>query len=472
MQRARETTLQQSSTSAASKPAPLRTTITNVDDLAFTGTLTVSGEDVHPIIDTGSFELVLFAKKCKGCSNTSKYFDYSNATSDYKETDLSATQSYGSGETHSTAVYANVKMTDSNNQVKVKKQVFWLANEVDMDFDVSGDFSGVFGLGPPASALSFAVSDLSYVQDAIASMEGTDTQSAGDLVDTLEQVVALENETYPWLYNADCKTFSVCIMPGFGQNGALILNDVVSSSQNWIPTNGEFWQVPISAVSIGSASFSSDSKCSAIIDSGTSLIGVPSDFMDTVSALIEELVNEKGCDDLSGWPTFAFSVGHHKMSLHPSSYVATYDMSSAEEPKSDNLVASHLDAVKLLMPHLERFRAIHDKKRDSASNHAVCAPALFAMDSTDGDSDGCLFLFGIPLFREYYTSFQADKDGQAESMMFSKADKNCVLNGNSSDFQVLHKPRSPLVVDPKKIRFPTRALSRKRRYASLETFRN
>lgn len=459
MQRGRDA---RSALEPASSASPVRTVLTNADDMAFTGAMTVSGQKVHPIMDTGSFELVLFAKDCTGCTDTSKYFDPSSAKSDYEYTDLSATQAYGSGETKSQAVYANVRMSESGLSIKVKKQVFWLADEVDMDFVVSGDFSGVFGLGPPASALTFALDDATYVREA-----GADS----NVIASLERVVELENQTAPWLLNAECTMFSVCIEPGYGQNGVLVYNDAMPDSSNWIATNGEFWQVALSTVTIGTATYSSGATtpCSAIMDSGTSFIGVPSAFLDEVSSQIEALVAEKGCDDLSAWPVFEITLGDQTLSLSPSSYVANYDFSfkvaTSSVSQAVEIAAREVDQVTRLMPHLDRFRALSDKKDNSTSGptHGVCAPAMFVMDSS-ADEGSCEFLFGLPLFREYYTTHKYNETGHAESMLFSKADDKC-MPSSESDLQASHKPTSPLRVDPRKIRFPSMVLARHRRQA-------
>lgn len=459
----------------------VRTTLTNVDDMAFTGSLSISGERVHPIIDTGSFEIVIFKKRCKGCTDTSSYFDPTASASDYEPTKLTAKQSYGSGETTSTAVFANVRMTDGADNAKVKKQVFWLASEVDMNFKVSGEFSGVFGLGPPASALSFAQDDLAYVKDAVARSGGSDNRVEA-VLETMELVVELENKTKPWLFNADCRVFSVCIKPGYGQNGVLVLNDVVPGGKRWIETDGDFWQVPIKHVAIAKTKHTArgNSKCSAILDSGTSLIGVPSDFLNAVTREIETLVRERGCDDLSSWPKFEFTFGDRPLTLHPSSYVANYDFSFKTVTPSitkattlrDKKVALTSDKVARFLPHLDRFLDLAQNLTGYATGVAgssfsapVCAPALFAMDSSDSTSD-CEFLFGLPLFREYYTSHKTDNDGRPDSMMFSKADDQCIVSGKTSDMHASHKPRAPLLVDPRRLLFPSKALGRRRSRAN------
>lgn len=419
-------------------------------------------------MDTGSVELVLFAKDCTGCTDTSKYFDPNTADSDFEVSDLSATQAYGSGETKSKAVYANVRMSERNLSIKVKKQVLWLANEVDMDFVVSGDFSGVFGLGPPASALTFALDDAAYVKEA-----GADY----DVIENQERVVELENRTAPWLLNAECKMFSVCIKPGYGENGVLVFNDAMPDGSNWIATNGDFWQVAMSTATIGSATYSSSVNipCSAIMDSGTSLIGVPSAFLDDVSAEIETLVAEKGCDDLSSWPVFYITVGHQTLSLSPSSYVANYDMgfkmTTSSVSRAVDSADREVDQVTRLMPHLDRFRVLSEEK------DRVCAPAMFVMDAPAGEPI-CEFLFGLPVFREYYTTHKYNETGHSASMLFSKADDKCMpvkapvkVISSESDLQTSRKPMSPLLVDPRKIRFPSRALARHRREAQGQAHR-
>lgn len=451
----------------AAQTGPVRVELENVDDMMFTASVPTSGETVRPIMDTGSFELVLFEKNCRGCSDSSAYFDAGTSGNDYQDGKVEATQAYGSGQTISRAVTASAVMEDEvNNEIQVKNQMFWLAAEVDMEFAVEDTVGGIFGLGPPASALTFAEDNLRYEQERLKYRhEFFDSTLTG-----LKKVVQLERGTEPWLLGSRVSMFSLCVMPGFGANGVLVYNDIVPSSNRWVQTNGVFWQVPMMNISIGSLSYNASSDCSAIMDSGTTLIGVPADFLKELTPMIEELIEKLGCDDLSAWPSFLFSLGNQTMSLHASSYLASYDMYSLQESdegmpdaKRSKRARRARRAAKHRMPHLDRFLALHKRRLALAagssrtSRTSVCAPALFAMepDPYSGNGHECQFLFGLPIFREYYTTHKPNSTGHAEAMLFSKADAECFLTSNT-DLQARHQPRSPLLVHADKIRFPDR----------------
>merc|ERR1719265_2917482 len=129
--------------------------------MTFTTSVSVSGEQVHPIMDTGSFDLVLFEHRCTGCSGDHTYFSRKKAGQDFVDMGVEARQCYGSGTTHSSAVRSGVSV----DGLQASRQMFWLAHDVLLNLNLGDSYGGIFGLGPPASSLAFAVDDLKAAED-------------------------------------------------------------------------------------------------------------------------------------------------------------------------------------------------------------------------------------------------------------------------------------------------------------------
>jgi len=435
---------------AVVKKDPVRLKLDNVDDMIFTASVVVSGEKVHPIMDTGSFELVLFEHGCAGCSGDHTYFNRAKAGKDFKEMGIEAQQSYGSGTAYSSAVQSGVSL---DSLYSGKQQMFWLAHDVYMDTYLDDSFGGVFGLGPPASALAFAVEELKAAEDWVNDLDKDERGQYQDALDSMRQVVKLDRKEKPWLDSARVNIFSICLLPGTGKSGVLVLNDEAPASRSWVPVHGDFWQLDVAKTSIGDTEASA---CTAIVDSGTSLIGAPSDFLESVEAMVEDLDAKYGCQDLSQWPRFEVVLkGGQSLTLDPSSYVAEFDMYASDE---DEIAQAANEKVMKFMPHLDR--ASQRLRRSNASS-TVCAAAMFSMDFALDDSDGCQFLFGLPIFREYYIMHKIKGTGKSGDMAFAKGDKNCELV-DQTDMQAARKSAGPLKVDPKKIRIPSLGLNGRR----------
>lgn len=149
----------------------VRHAVENDQDMAFIATLVVSGQEVHPIVDTGSFELVLFEAGCDGCSDTRTYFNPRVADDTFKKLTVEGTENYGSGRTFSKASVGTLQVRDGlKEHLHGDAQLFWLANQVDLNFEVGSEFGGIFGLGPPASAVDFAVANAKYIKEAVLKM--------------------------------------------------------------------------------------------------------------------------------------------------------------------------------------------------------------------------------------------------------------------------------------------------------------
>lgn len=129
--------------------------------------------------------------------------------------------------------------------------------------------------------------------------------------------------------------------------------------------------------------------CGALVDSGTSLISVPSD----VAQRALNVLNSKGnpdCSRLYEMPNLEFSIGGKPYSLPPHAYIGY----------AYGLVPN---VYKKFFPWLRWMKAYRRVK--------VCSLLLMSIDVSTGL--GPLVILGMPFMREYYTTFDRGADDSA-----------------------------------------------------------
>jgi len=143
------------------------------------------------------------------------------------------------------------------------------------------------------------------------------------------------------------------------------------------------WRVPIRSVRIGNQTipFCADGGCSAIVDTGTSLLGVPkgvlNDFMwKTVRNVPEDEMarEDPDCRRVPGEPMI-FDMGDFTIRLEAADYTRPLPQQIADA-------------------------------NDTNTMHTVCRASLLPIDMPPlGDR---VFLWGEPVLRKYYTSYNLD----------------------------------------------------------------
>eukprot|EP00439_Symbiodinium_sp_Y106_P009708 s2900_g1.t1 len=71
----------------------------NQDDASYTGTITIGGQALQAILDTGSFELVVFSTRCNGCGAAGESGFNQTSSQTFRAGNLMQQLSYGSGDT-------------------------------------------------------------------------------------------------------------------------------------------------------------------------------------------------------------------------------------------------------------------------------------------------------------------------------------------------------------------------------------
>lgn len=446
----------------------------NDDDISMYATIKVGESPMRCIMDTGSAEQVVFSSKCKGCGEHMYNCDKDDQCTWGPHVTV---QSYGSGDTHSTEAYTSVTATsiDGKSNITVPDQMVWLVTEAELDFELDGTMQCIFGLGPAESAVEFAKMDYQMLKDYMDSMPAQDAKQWKPMLKDLKNHITFMNGVSLWQEAAKFDTMSFCLHPEFGKDGRLFINDDApeAAPDAFIETKaaGLYWQVDMTKINIPfhnnalTACKAGSSACAAIMDTGTSLIGAPAAFVADLSQILEESMPKYGCepDALNNYPDFELSLDGHKIHLPPRSYVCKFDAADWGDEDEDDWGGDddddlgdwnddwrrsggkkgpHVRHVRKRMRHVHAFKEAHERhiletrklsKPDETADDGqfFCAPCLFDLDQEQEGVEE--WLFGLPFFREYYTSFRTNKEGtQAKNVLFAKSNSKCKPEGGRS----------------------------------------
>ncbi|GAA5918358.1 hypothetical protein JCM1841_002187 [Sporobolomyces salmonicolor] len=231
------------------------------------------------VLDTGSSDLILAEADCSGCSSsTPGYTPSSSSTSATSSQSFSIT--YGSGSASGTLVQDTVRIANYTQT----GQTFAACNTLDNIVD--GTISGILGLGWSTIASS----------------------GATPLVQALAQANKLPEEVFGFAF--ETHTFTTASSPT-APGGTLTIGGVdtslYSGSINWvnIVQPAGYWAIPLGGVSVGGTELGITSD-QTVIDTGTTLIGVPTSTAETVYAQIpnSQAIN---LDGVSGYYAFPCS---------------------------------------------------------------------------------------------------------------------------------------------------------------------
>uniref|UniRef100_A0A8B9DQM9 pepsin A n=1 Tax=Anser cygnoides TaxID=8845 RepID=A0A8B9DQM9_ANSCY len=244
------------------------------------GTISIGtpAQEFTVIFDTGSSNLWVPSVYCSSpaCSH-----DHPSPSSTYVSTNDSVSIFYGTGSM--TGILGYDTVTVSN--IQVTNQIFGLAETEPGTTFYYSPFDGILGLAFPSIASSGAtpVFDNMMNQDLVAR----------DL-------------------------FSVYL-----SNGSFVLFGGIDSAYTtkgitWIPLSAEtYWQITMERVFVGEKAVACYFSCQAIVDTGTSLLAVP-------TTALKRIYNALGADsdgEVSRLPDVAFKINGKKFTVPATAYV-------------------------------------------------------------------------------------------------------------------------------------------------------
>jgi len=359
----------------------MRQAMVNFGDAQYVSYMTMGKQVIAGILDTGSFELVVFGSDCTSCGVAAHYNQHLSET--FQAGKLFTQQNYGSGGTICAEGWEHVSI----GPYPASKQMFWNVQRAQMPILGNAAFEAVIGVGPSESPLAeiwdqtetFINNVTDFYEDGQDAPVASVT-SARDMVD-----IALHmGKSPPMLHNLGVQTFSVCMGAEPGSDGVFIWDDNAAQEQpdlfTRVPVTGKHtWAANLSDARLtpidggDSTKIGCEGGCEAIIDSGTSLLAVPSSVIHTIEVAMTAL--DKSCSNLDVLPDLVFNLGGQKFSLPPSAYVA-------------KMVGDVPSYIQQQVP--------------KATDARECS--LMLMD-TGGTGMSQLWILGVPFFRKYYTTF-------------------------------------------------------------------
>jgi len=370
----------QSRDSSRSRCSLLRQALHNVADLQYSADLRLGGQGLRGVLDTGSFEVLAFSKACPSCGQAGEHGFDASASSSYREGRLQKTHTYGSG---SVLTYDGSD-TLAAGCLEVPRQDVWLARQASMPVLASASFQAIVGLGPPGEPQREVARQLEHDERLLGTYTEAGVAVPASVLRMVDQdrlvasIVRAKNDSV--LLNLGVRRFSACFEWASGAPGYIIWNDT-PPAQQLVPfaqidvTSDISWKVAISGARFrgpeGTIQLGCSAGCDAILDTGTSLVAVPSHIyrraFDGIAAL------DANCTNLGLMPDLVFSLGGREYSLPPQSYIGV-------------LVGT-----------------LPEQARSFLATEPVRACQLLLMDS--GQVDGALWILGMPFFRYYYTTF-------------------------------------------------------------------
>jgi hypothetical protein len=313
--------------------------------------------------DTGSFDVLVTSVLCKECGGR-PYKATQSPDFHLKSPVKSKTFHFGSGDLQALRAFDRFQA----GPFDVKQMPIWLINKLSPElyeaFD-SSEMQGLLGLG-------------------------------------LSRSVAAEN--------MHINQFSLCLHAfsiNSWWNGGVMYWNGRDQSLDWsapLSTNSHFhWQLQAKSVSLGQTELCrSGPECSAIVDSGTSILAVP---QKTAFDMQQALPHISDDCDLVGLPVLELSLADGvSLMLPPSAYVMKFKDTSEMDKYS------HLADAGLII-----------WRRPSGSTH--CAPVLQVTSSGS-------WVLGMPLFRAYAVHL----DRSAQSISFARNEKGTCKQDSTSVF--------------------------------------
>ncbi|CAK0863387.1 unnamed protein product [Prorocentrum cordatum] len=183
---------------------------------------------------------------------------------------------------------------------------------------------------------------------------------------------------------------------------------------------------------------SDEMGCSALVDSGTSLLAVPKEVLSKIQNLMTEL--DADCSRLHELPNLVFEMGGGLLSLPPDSYMAEV---KGAPPKN-------LASLNLMRLGPEFQTSVNSTLLREEEEAPKCKVLL--MESYMESEQGPVWVFGMPFFRKYYTTFEVGEDRSSRALHISEANDDCFPTERAS--LARSRPHAGRVVDIRRVHAP------------------
>lgn len=307
--------------------------------------ITIGSQALSAVYDTGSFDIMAVSTGCTVCKSSLRAYNNANSSTFASGGRPAAEHEYVSGKVTAKQDFESVRVGGVDSPLLTQSMPFWQVVDTDIEIWTKdrAQFTVIVGLGH---------------SDTVPKADGRPSRSPS----LMEKVNA--------------QRFAICLERGEDNPGWLTINPKMSAATQslfrTVPVVGNnHWSTPMPSVEVvGFTANLCRRRCVGIIDSGTSMIGIPT------AAIVEmdELINQisADCQDMDLLPDITLNIGEHSFTLPPSAYV----LKISSEISNGQVFES-------------------------------CLPAFMNIDMETDDGD--VWILGMPFLRNFYTVF--DREG-------------------------------------------------------------
>mmetsp|Transcript_45389 Transcript_45389/g.105306 ORF Transcript_45389/g.105306 Transcript_45389/m.105306 type:complete len:438 (+) Transcript_45389:118-1431(+) len=369
--------------------APFAIKLQNHIGVQYIGPVSFGGQEFGAIYDTGSFEAIVLSTRCRSCSDEIKQYNREMSDSFKPLDNESHVHVFGSGPVVARRSLETLRLGSTSEQWEVADMPFWEVEDHNLTVwsDEDGaEFSAIVGLGP-----------------------GSDVpgSSAASLLDRLHVT-----------------DFSYCLEQGAGAGWLSLMPAMQETGYNFssIPLiSRNYWAVRLTNVTFSPSSpnrAACQSGCVAIVDTGTSLIGLPHEAYDKIMEGVPRV--EEDCSNLADLPSLHFRLGDVELMVPP----------------------------KIWVHRLSRRTIVETMGEDLGT--PVCWPAFTRVEKET--QLGQLWILGLPFFRYFYTVF--DRGLGSPSLHVAVADGHC-QGAATTLASASEQSQLPPVIDVSHARLPS-----------------
>jgi len=386
----------------------------NYRDVQYFANISVGGQQITGIIDTGSFELVVFESHCAGCGRAALY--NSDLSNKFSKGPLSRGLFYGSGDIYAREAFDQVEI----GPFTAVNQSFWEAYEASMPVLHQARFQSIIGVGPPempsAEAWKETKKSVEGILDTINTKGSVQKWQTDKVLNDLN--FSMEISIEPVMLNSyNITLFSLCLLNPPGSSGYFVWNDTTVLEQpsffKRVQILGRHtWAIGMTNVRVAPRwpdaepiQIACNSTCGAIVDSGTSLIMMPSQVVTKLESTLQHM-GATDCRYMQDLPDLVFTLDGHTFSLPPDAFL------------------SEVDEIPQYMESFARVRNLLPEQVDGCK--------LLVMESYSTSELGPLWILGMPFFRRYYTTFNVGATHEDRSLYVAPASADCYPEEPSS----------------------------------------
>eukprot|EP00933_Yihiella_yeosuensis_P020516 TRINITY_DN1642_c0_g1_i6.p1 TRINITY_DN1642_c0_g1~~TRINITY_DN1642_c0_g1_i6.p1 ORF type:complete len:467 (-),score=87.81 TRINITY_DN1642_c0_g1_i6:164-1564(-) len=336
-----------------------RVHLRNFNNVQYAGDFTIGRQTIPVIYDTGSFETIALSTECTDCPPTLAKFNEDDSNT-FEKGPKKGFHKYVSGWIKTQEGYDDLRLGSSaSNPYVAKDMTMWMVQEHTMAFwkNERAIFSGIVGL--------------SHVEKLLINYSG-DNDDRRSLLKQMK-----------------IAAFGLCLKRGWGEKGQLDFGFTGHQMKHRHPgafttvnVHGAHWGVRLSEIDIEGHDTKAHCKphCTAMIDSGTSLLGIPTALRPTFMKLMAKV--QTSCEGIDKLPEIEFRIGGKQITLPPKAWV---------------------------------------HKGKTFAGMETCKGAFTFVDSAKHGALGDTFILGMPFLRYHYTVF----DRKENQIHIANANDNC-----------------------------------------------